>query len=211
MLKILALAILGLAVSPAMAQTYYAERNATLDVVGTIEYFNTVPTSPYDYYDSFSGVISITDYGWTDAAMAYFTLDATAGNIIAAPFGYYLKEEDAASGSGVTGSASAFMYLFPIDGYSTISVSWPGGGTENQLSYNDIWPYPDATYGYNATFTTTSYTETETLFNADGGVFRTFSFPGAPEPPTWAMLLLGFAGLGFAGYRWARAGRALAA
>jgi hypothetical protein len=29
-----------------------------------------------------------------------------------------------------------------------------------------------------------------------------------PEPSTWAMMLLGFAGLGFAGYRRARAGRA---
>ena len=30
-----------------------------------------------------------------------------------------------------------------------------------------------------------------------GGV----AFAAAPEPSTWAMLLLGFAGLGFAGYR----------
>jgi hypothetical protein len=28
----------------------------------------------------------------------------------------------------------------------------------------------------------------------------------APEPSTWAMMLLGFAGLGFVGYRRARAG-----
>jgi hypothetical protein len=31
----------------------------------------------------------------------------------------------------------------------------------------------------------------------------------APELPTWAMLLVGFAGLGFAGYRGAREGRAV--
>jgi PEP-CTERM motif len=38
-----------------------------------------------------------------------------------------------------------------------------------------------------------------------------FSVPGAvptiPEPSTWAMMLLGFAGLGFAGYRKARSAR----
>jgi len=28
--------------------------------------------------------------------------------------------------------------------------------------------------------------------------------PGVPEPSTWAMMLLGFAGVGFAGYRRAR-------
>ncbi len=30
---------------------------------------------------------------------------------------------------------------------------------------------------------------------------------GVPEPPTWAMILLGFAGLGYAGYRWTRSGQ----
>jgi PEP-CTERM motif len=36
-----------------------------------------------------------------------------------------------------------------------------------------------------------------------------FSLSGAavPEPSTWAMMLLGFAGLGFAGYRRARMAR----
>jgi hypothetical protein len=33
----------------------------------------------------------------------------------------------------------------------------------------------------------------------------------APEPSTWAMMLLGFAGLGFAGYRGSRKGAALVA
>jgi PEP-CTERM motif len=32
-----------------------------------------------------------------------------------------------------------------------------------------------------------------------------------PEPPTWAMMLLGFAGLGFAGYQASRKSGALAA
>jgi PEP-CTERM motif-containing protein len=30
---------------------------------------------------------------------------------------------------------------------------------------------------------------------------------GVPEPSTWAMMLLGFAGLGFAGYRKAKSGQ----
>jgi hypothetical protein len=30
---------------------------------------------------------------------------------------------------------------------------------------------------------------------------------GVPEPSTWAMMLLGFAGLGFAGYRKANSGQ----
>ena len=42
---------------------------------------------------------------------------------------------------------------------------------------------------------------------AGGGGGGSFVYSGAvPEPSTWAMMLLGFAGLGLAGYRRARAG-----
>jgi hypothetical protein len=36
------------------------------------------------------------------------------------------------------------------------------------------------------------------------GVFHNFVSATVPEPSTWAMMLLGFAGLGFAGYRTSR-------
>jgi hypothetical protein len=41
-----------------------------------------------------------------------------------------------------------------------------------------------------------------------GAIFETGRMMGTPEPSTWAMMLLGFAGLGFAGYRRAKELRA---
>ena len=38
-----------------------------------------------------------------------------------------------------------------------------------------------------------------------------FASPAVPEPSTWAMMLIGFAGLAFAGYRQSRKGAAFAA
>jgi PEP-CTERM motif len=40
------------------------------------------------------------------------------------------------------------------------------------------------------------------LVNSDGQTFQLAL--GTPEPSTWAMTLLGFAGLGFVGYRTSR-------
>jgi PEP-CTERM motif len=40
-----------------------------------------------------------------------------------------------------------------------------------------------------------------------GAIFETGSTPPIPEPSTWALMLLGFAGLGFAGYRKAHKAR----
>jgi hypothetical protein len=37
-----------------------------------------------------------------------------------------------------------------------------------------------------------------------------FDMPGAPEASTWVMLVAGFAGLGFAGYRKTRSGQRVA-
>jgi hypothetical protein len=43
----------------------------------------------------------------------------------------------------------------------------------------------------------------------DAGQVVGTSFNTVPEPSTWAMMLAGFVGLGFAGYRRAKAGGAL--
>jgi hypothetical protein len=50
------------------------------------------------------------------------------------------------------------------------------------------------------------------LSNTSAGAMITFSSDPSliPEPSTWAMMLIGFAGLGFAGYRKAK-GAALSA
>jgi hypothetical protein len=72
----------------------------------------------------------------------------------------------------------------PGDGPFTISV--PGGATELSLGVNDDI-FSD---------------------NTGGWYIGVTQIGGVPEPATWAMMLLGFAGLGFAGYRRARAGYA---
>ena len=69
-------------------------------------------------------------------------------------------------------------------------------------------------YGLGSAFPLTSGSlnpPTAATFSTDGGAlvfadnfFTTVSFQatgGVPEPSTWAMLLAGFAGLGFLGYR----------
>jgi PEP-CTERM motif len=47
--------------------------------------------------------------------------------------------------------------------------------------------------------------------NNTGQVVGFNEFPAAPEPSTWAMMLVGFAGLGYAGYWRARRAAAQAA
>ena len=49
------------------------------------------------------------------------------------------------------------------------------------------------------------------LVDANGNAFRLDLGTPAPEPSTWAMMLLGFAGLGYAGYRRSRRSVSIAA
>jgi hypothetical protein len=60
---------------------------------------------------------------------------------------------------------------------------------------SDFGPNIDLTFGY------------KLVADGSGGFGVDFAVGGiaaAPEPPTWAMMLLGFAGFGYAGYRRAR-------
>ena len=94
----------------------------------------------------------------------------------------------------ILGSLSS-SYLGPASGESVLFDGFPGnGGTNTALIYGDYY------------FTEALLRLQDVLDGKPGWVL----YSPVPEPSTWAMMLLGFAGLGFAGYRRARASRAAA-
>jgi hypothetical protein len=89
----------------------------------------------------------------------------------------------------ILGSLSS-SYLGPPSGESALFDGFPGrGGTNTALIYGDYY------------FTEALLRLQNVLDGKPGWVLYS---PTVPEPSTWSMMLLGFAGLGFAGYRRAR-------
>jgi hypothetical protein len=110
--------------------------------------------------------------------------------------------------AGTTYTASGYVYGF---GGTPSDFGMQIDGT----SYIYVNPYPASGWTqYSFTFTGTG-SDTFTIVNRNDPSYQlldNFSVSSAvPEPSTWAMLLLGFAGLGYAGYRSSRKGAPIAA
>ncbi len=91
----------------------------------------------------------------------------------------------------ILGSLSS-LYLGPASGESVLFDGFPGNGATNTaLIYGDYY------------FTEALLRLQDVLDGRPGWVL----YSPVPEPSTWAMMLLGFAGVGFAGYRRARVSR----
>jgi unsaturated chondroitin disaccharide hydrolase len=104
-----------------------------------------------------------------------------------------LKASYLQDAENILGSLSS-SYLGPPSGESVLFDGFPGkGGTNTALIYGDYY------------FTEALLRLQNVLDGKPGWVL--YSPTTVPEPSTWAMMLLGFAGLGFAGYRRARVGR----
>ena len=88
--------------------------------------------------------------------------------------------------------SSSYLDVDPTGEFVLID-SFPGnGGTNTALIYGDYY------------FTEALLRLRNVLDGKPGWLL----YSPVPEPSTWAMMLLGFAGLGFAGHRRAKAGRA---
>jgi unsaturated chondroitin disaccharide hydrolase len=107
-----------------------------------------------------------------------------------------LKAEYLMDAENILGSLSS-LYLGPASGESVLFDGFPGnGGTNTALIYGDYY------------FTEALLRLQDVLDGKPGWVL--YSPTTVPESSTWAMMLLGFAGVGFAGRRRARASRAAA-
>jgi hypothetical protein len=106
--------------------------------------------------------------------------------------------------AGINKWTDAFWSPVTITPGATYYLTFDDGNSQGVLAGAGGDPYPNgnafANAGYGS-FPSFDYT------------FRTYTDNGVvtPEPSTWAMMLLGFAGLGFAGYRRARIGKPPAA
>ncbi len=114
--------------------------------------------------------------------------------------GLDLVANTAPSGStGLYGLTGEVVTIGGVEEVELFATNYTVGDTDQTYLYGitDVLGATSAATG--ETFTELEMAPADTTFK--GVAFA----PAAPEPSTWAMMLLGFAGLGFAGYRRARA------
>jgi hypothetical protein len=75
------------------------------------------------------------------------------------------------------------------------------------LQIGTQYPYYDGRAGLPGPFDLVSFSDGEIIGTVTADLTPIFGASTTPEPSTWAMMLIGFAGLGFVGYRRARAGQ----
>jgi PEP-CTERM motif len=169
---------------------------------------------------TFTSVLGASDFSGTFTEDVRSDPDKTYGN---ADLTWYIEvTNNSASGTDLeTLSASSFQgwmtdvgYVTVLPGVAPTTVSrGPSGATVNFLfpSPNSISPGDNTTWL--TIMTNATRLKAGDISFIDEGTATVAAFapaPGVPEPSTWAMMLLGFAGLSFAGYRKTRKSASIA-
>jgi PEP-CTERM motif len=175
---------------------------ATFDTITAQPYLSTTSSGTFvDGGATFSGSGVVMNNGGQGSAGLYATPYGDATNYLAVLGGG--SEEIAFSGL----KSSFGLYWGSVDTYNSLAF-YNGDTLVATISGADVAP-PMTANGGQTDYASNGYVLLSALPQFDR-VFATsssnsFEFDnvvaGVPEPSTWAMLLLGFAGLGYAGFR----------
>ena len=148
-------------------------------------------------------IVAFGSTPYTLSLVADPTLDPQGINY----FGYWLSALDAGNQVAFYKDGVASWRPDPNDVIAKLGTTGPYYGNPNPPFQGDNSGQPYVFinfYDLNGTFDKVVFTEDPAIggYKSDNHTVGFFTnIGGVPEASTWAMLLLGFAGLGFAGYR----------
>jgi hypothetical protein len=174
--------------------------NATFTYSGQIDWVNNAPNGDHNLVSSFlnlSDVSNLTGYA-SVAAFGAVSLSTLGDNCPTCTSFFQITGTGNFSGGTIQHDDGASLYLGTLPGPLT-TVFNSGGETSEIPTPFTVAP---GTHQYVLDYVEGNGSPSDLIFTTTGGV---------PEPATWAMMLLGFAGLGFAGFRKAKTSRAISA
>jgi hypothetical protein len=179
---------------------------ATFDAIAQTPYGDSVPTAPQptafsDGGGAWSGGGIVMNNGGGGSLGLYATPYSDETNYMAVLSG---QSETVVYGKTYSelglywGSIDTYNVLTLFNGANSVVVSVPPVADGGQFADDS-----------NRYFVVSGFEFDKVVFSSTQNSFEfdNVAVAGAPEPSTWAMMLLGFAGLGFAGYRKAKSGQ----
>jgi hypothetical protein len=182
-------AIAGALAAPGVANATIVD----LTISGSLDGHSYTGTLSLDVTDgqATSGTGTLSILGFTNAPLVLITTSSPGNE--GTPVGYRANDGTDYFNTGQAYPIDTLGLLFDVNTTTPVWGAYP---------LFAIWSNtPQA--GYSAAFT--GVVGNAEYYNIQGSATVSAA---VPEPSTWAMMLLGFAGLGFAGYRRAKTGRA---
>jgi hypothetical protein len=181
----------------------------SLTGLSSISTFDSIPQSPYgDSVQTPPNPATFSDGGgsWSGSGIVMNNGGGGSLGLYAEPYNDTTNYMAVLSGQSETvvygktyselglywGSIDTYNVLTLFNGVSSVVVPVPPVANGDQFASDS-----------NRYFVISGFDFNKAVFSSNGNSFEfdNVAVGGVPEPSTWAMLLLGFAGLGFAGYR----------
>jgi hypothetical protein len=174
--------------------------SATFTYSGAIDWVNNAPNGDPNLVSSFlnlSDVSNLTGYA-SVAAFGAVSLSTLGDDCATCTSFFQITGTGNFSGGTAEHDDGASLYLGTLPG--PLTTVFNSGAETSEIP--TMFAVAPGTHQYVLDYVEGNGSPSDLIFTTTGGV---------PEPATWAMMLLGFAGLGFAGFRKAKTSVALSA